>query len=149
MSFEIINIFSSLVQKHAVDEVIKCNHLTYNFGLSLSTQDATELIETRNTSLQNNGRIEFGSGIIEKMIKEFCDSPYLSKNNYTTTLHELIEIFYYYKNETLDIMSDDALIKFMKDSFDGICQGSLVLLAGRELEKMASNISYGYAPDYI
>lgn len=52
--------------------------------------------------------------------------------NYVETLHELIEIFYFYKNETLDLISDDELIKFMKNSFDGKCQGSLELLSGRE-----------------
>ena len=36
----------------------------------------------------------------------------------------------------------------MKNSFNGRCQGSLELLAGRELEKMARNLRYGYAPDY-
>lgn len=36
----------------------------------------------------------------------------------------------------------------MKDSFDGKCEGSLELLSERELEKMARNLRYGYAPDY-
>jgi len=45
-------------------------------------------------------------------------------------------------------MSDDDLIKFMKNSFDGKCQGSLELLSGRELANMARNLRYGYPPDY-
>ena len=68
--------------------------------------------------------------------------------NYAETLHELTEIFYFYKNETLDLMSDDELIKFMKNSFDGKCQGSLELLSERELANMARNLRYGYPPDY-
>jgi len=36
----------------------------------------------------------------------------------------------------------------MKDSFNGKCQGSLELLSDRELDKMARNLRYGYAPDY-
>jgi hypothetical protein len=69
-------------------------------------------------------------------------------HNYAETLHELIEMFYYYKNETLDLMSDEDLIKFMKGSFDGKCQGSLELLSGRELANMARNLRYGYPLDY-
>ncbi|MEN2777371.1 DUF6323 family protein [Acetivibrio clariflavus] len=148
MALEIMNIFSSLVQKQAVDEILKCNDYTFRFGLALSYQNAIELIEMRTMSLKRYGRVEFGGGVINKIIKEFCDSPYISKHNYVETLHELIDIFYFYKNETLDLMSDDELIKFMKNSFDGKCQGSLELLSGRELDKMARNLRYGYEPDY-
>lgn len=148
MPFEIMNAFSSLMQKQAVAEIEKCNDFTFRFGLTLSTQDAIELVETRTFSLKRYGRIEFGGGVVSKIIKEFCDSPYISKHNYVETLHELIEIFYFYKNETLDLISDDELIKFMKNSFDGKCQGSLELLSGRELDKMARNLRYGYDLDY-
>ncbi len=148
MSFEIMSISSSLVEKQAVEEIEKCNDFTSRFGLTLSRIDAVELVKTRTLALKGNGRIEFGGGVIGKIIWEFCDSPYISKHNYAETLHELTEIFYYYKNETLDLMSDDDLIKFMKNSFDGICQGSLELLPGRELANMAHNLRYGYPPDY-
>ncbi|MEL7565885.1 MAG: DUF6323 family protein [Dehalobacterium sp.] len=147
MAFELINI-ASLTQKQAVAEIEKCNEFTAQFGLTLSHPDAVELVETRTLALKSNGRIEFGGGVVEKMIREFCSSPYISKHNYTETLNELTEIFYYYKNETLDLISDDDLIRFMKNSFDGKCQGSLELLAGRELNNMARNLRYGNAPDY-
>lgn len=148
MSFEIMGISSSLLLKQAVAEIEKCNDYTGQFGLTLSRQDAIELVETRALALKSNGRIEFGGGIIDKMLREFCHSPYISIHNYAETLHELTEIFYFYKNETLDLLSDEDLLKFMKNSFDGKCQGSLELLAGRELANMARNIRYGYAPDH-
>lgn len=148
MSFELSIFSSSIIQKQAVNEIVKCNDFTYNYGLVLTNQQAIELVETRSYVLKENGRIEFGGGVIDKIIKEFCDSPYISMHNYSEILNELIEMFYYYKNETLDLICDDDLIKFMKNSFDGICQGSLELLSGRELAKLASNLRYGYAPDY-
>lgn len=77
-----MNIFSSLVQKQAVDEILKCNDYTFRFGLALSYQNAIELIEMRTMSLKRYGRVEFGGGVINKIIKEFCDSPYISKHNY-------------------------------------------------------------------
>lgn len=143
-----MNAFSSLMQRQAVDEILKCNDYTFRFGLTLSRQNAIELVETRTLSLKRYGRVEFGGGVISKIIKEFSDSPYISMYNYVKTLHELIEIFYFYKNETLDLISDDELIKFMKNFFDGKCQGSLELLSEQELDKMARNLRYGYAPDY-
>lgn len=148
MSFELIPFASGLIQKQAVNEVVKCNDLTERFGLVLTQTQAIELVETRSFALRDNGRIEFGGGVIDKIIKEFCESPYISMHNYTATLHELIEIFYYYKNETMDLISDDDLIKFMKSSFDGICQGSLDLLSGRELYRLAKNLRFGLSADY-
>lgn len=148
MAFELISFNSGLIQKQAVNEIVKCNDYTERFGLVLTQKQAIELVETRSLSLRDNGRIEFGGGVIDKLIKEFCDSPYISMHNYESTLHELIEMFYYYKNETMDLISDDELIKFMKSSFDGICQGSLDLLSGRELFRLAKNLRYGLPADY-
>ena len=148
MSFELSLFSGALVEKQAANEVMKCNDLTVKFGLVLTEAQALALVETRSRALKENGRIEFGGGVIDKIINEFCDSPYLSMHNYEEILHELLEIFYYYKNETLDLMSDDELVKYMKNSFDGICQGSLELLSGRELYKLARNLRYGYAPGY-
>jgi len=148
LGFEIIPFASGLIQKQAVGEVIKCNDYTEQFGLVLTQAQAIELVETRSLSLRDNGRIEFGGGVIDKIIKEFCDSPYISMHNYAATLHELIETFYYYKNETLDLISDDDLIKFMKSAFDGVCQGSTDLLSGRELYQLARNLRFGLHTDY-
>lgn len=148
MSFDLTVFSKSLIQKQAVSEIIECNKITEQYALKLTEQQAVELVETRSLSLIEMGRIEFGGGVIDKIIKEFCSSPYISQHNYTETLHDLIEIFYYYKNETLDLMGDDDLVRFMKKCFDGKCQGSLDLLKWRELEKMASNVRHGYDPGY-
>ncbi len=148
LPFEIINFTSSMVQKQAISEIIKCNDYTVHFGLELTERQAKALVKSRTFALRANGRIEFGGGVINKIIQEFCDSPYILQNTYEQILHELIEQFYYYKNETLDLISDDELIQFMKKSFDGVCQGSLELMSGRELDKLARRIRYGYALDY-
>lgn len=148
MSFDLIPLTGSLLQKQAVLDILECNETTEQYALMLTEQQAVELVETRSFSLKNTGRIEFGGGVIDKIINEFCDSQYISQRNYAETLHELIEIFYYFKNETLDMMSDNDLIKYMKKCYDGKCQGSLELLKYRELEKAARNIRYGYDPEF-
>ncbi len=148
MAFDLSIWQGALMEKQAVNEVMKCNDLTVHFGLVLTETQALELVETRSLALKQNGRLEFGGGVIDKIIVEFCDSPYLIRENYEEVLHDLLEIFYYYKNETLDLISDEDLVKYMKNAFDGNCQGSLELLSGRELYKLARNLRYGYAPDY-
>lgn len=134
---------ADIMNELATNEIINCNEITSRFGLALSQAEAQSLVQTRTEALQSNGRIEFGGGIIDKLIKEFCDSPYLSQYNYAETLHELIETFYYFKNETLDEISDDELISLMKKSFDERCQGSIELLQNRDLETLAHNVRYG------
>lgn len=138
---------SGMMNKLAITEIINCNEITYRYGLVLSQSEAQELVETRSESLSSNGRIEFSGGIINKLIIEFCDSPFISQFNYASTLNELVEIFYYFKNETLDEISDDDLIILMKKYFDGNCKGSMELLQNRELEVLAHNIRYGVS-DY-
>lgn len=147
MSFEIIPFATGLIQTHTEHEILKCNDYTALFGLTLTRTQAAELAETRSLTLRDYGRIEFGGGAVGKLIKVFCDSPYLSMCNYAETLHELTELFYAYKNESLDLVSDDDLIRFMKTSFDGVCQGSVELLNGRELYRLAKNLRYGIPAD--
>lgn len=120
-----------------------CNEKTARYGLVLSPSEAAALVETRTAALRQNGRIEFGSGILNRLVLTFCNSPYLIQSSYTETLHELVEIFYYFKNECMDLISDDELIEWMKHYFDTSCQGSLDLLRNRELEHMAYEIRHG------
>ena len=131
-----------IINQQATNEIIKCNEKTSKYNLILSQKEAKELVRTRNEALTSNGRIEFGGGVINKIIMEFCDSPYLMQSDYANTLHELIETFYYFKNESMDLLSDDELISLMKKYFDDRCNGSLELLQGRELEQLAKNIRF-------
>lgn len=127
----------------------KCNEYTNKYGLILSDNQISNLLERRKETLKETGRIEFREGIIDKLIKEFCDSPYINQENYAETLYELIEIFYEYKNETMDLITDDELIEFMKKSFDGICQGDLEYLSGTALYRMRENLLSGKSLGYI
>ena len=139
-----INLFeSNLLERQVFNDISKCNELTSEYGLILSEEDVKEIIVTRNVALEKSGRIEFNGQIINKIIITFCDSPYISQNNYSDTINELVEIFYNYKNETLDYISDDELIEIMKEYFDNYCQGSLELLEGKVLYKIADNIRNG------
>ena len=132
-----------------IANIKKCNEYTNKYGLILSDNQISNLLEKRKETLKETGRIEFREGIIDKLIKEFCDSPYINQENYTETLYELIEMFYEYKNETKDLITDDELIEFMKKSFDGICQGDLEYLSGTVMYRMRENLLSGKPIDYI
>jgi len=119
------------------------NEYTGQFGLKLSEEDAALLLTERKNILKKQERVEFGEGILPKLIFAFCDSPYIYQDNYTDTLGRLQEIFYLYKNETLDEIPDDELIEFMKEQFDGSCQGSVDYLEDTSLEVFARKSRFG------
>lgn len=135
---------NAAVRQLAVTEIIRCNETSSRYGLVLKESDAAELADARSEALEKLGRLEFAGGAVSKLITEFCDSPYLTQSNYAEILHELIEAFYYYKNETLDEVDDDDLIEAMKRYFNETCRGSVDLLETRDLENLARKLRYGF-----
>lgn len=136
-----------MIQQYAVNSILSCNEETCEYGLTLTAEQAYALVLSRNQSLKASGRIELGGGVIEKLIHSFSGSPYINSENYEETLHHLIDIFYSFKSDTWEAVSDDQLIGFMKDAFDGSCRGSLELLEAREMAQLSSHIHSGKSFD--
>ncbi|MGY0373342.1 DUF6323 family protein [Clostridium sp. JNZ J1-5] len=148
MKNNLMSISNSIIIRQAFIEIQQINEETLEYGLKLSEKDIKTIIKTRNEALISSGRVEFGGGIIAKIISSFCDSPYILQNNYVETINDLIETFYYYKNETMEEISDDQLINFMKEHFDNKCHGDLDLLRYKYLDKISHNIKYEVT-DYL
>ena len=132
--------FYSVISAQNQQELLKTNEYTCNFGLSLTKQDVAELMSLRKECLMEQQRVEFGKGVLEKLVYSFCDSDYIYQENYAETLARLQDIFYLYKNESMDELTDDELIDVMREVFDGECQGSLEYLEETFLEKFAREI---------
>ena len=124
------------MQMAAAQQLRKCNSLTERYGLSLSEEQIQNIIIHRRDALRNTGRVEFGEGITQKLIMTFCDSPYLMQDNYEEAITQLQDLFYIFKNESEDTISDDDLIMFMKKTFDGKAQGSLMYLSDLTLDDL-------------
>ncbi len=120
----------------AKDEIRCCNELNQIYGLTLTEADITELVELRGQALKSTGRVEFGGGILPKLIRAFCKSPYVDPYNYASTLGYLQDAFYYFKNESEDRFSDDDLIEFMEKVFNGQTHGSTDVLTTISLEQL-------------
>lgn len=136
-------------KQEEIAKIIKCNEYTNQYGLNITEEQVKNIVERRFEALRDTGRIEFGEWIVDRIIIEFCDSPYISQENFGETIYELINMFYYYKNETKDLITDDELLKFMKKYFDGIAQGSIDYLEGTILDRMADNVLNGRPMDYM
>lgn len=133
---EFINGRNELAIETAKQEIRKCNEFTAGYGLELSEEQITELVECRKAALKGSGRVEFGGGILPKLIYAFYDSPYMDRDNYETTLADLQEAFYFFKSESLDRYTDDELIEFMVSVFNGRAQGSAEYLTGTSLSDL-------------
>ncbi|MEG2001172.1 MAG: DUF6323 family protein [Evtepia sp.] len=131
-----------------VEELRECNYFTGPVGLRLSETEIRTLAAQRVAALKETGRMEFGAGILKKLIQAFYDSPYLLQENYEATLIELQESFYFFKNESNDLISDDDLIAFMRCTFDDVAQGSLDYLASTSLQDLCKNARQSRGGDY-
>lgn len=141
---------------HSMQEVIALNHWLsslsqaqwgaaalerYNrqsepFELMLSEQALTRLLQHRDEALRQTNRIEWGEGALGKLIAAFCDSPYIVQNAYEETLTELQGLFYSFKNECHDLVSDDELIGAMRLIYNEVARGSTEYVAGVGWETM-------------
>lgn len=126
--------------KNQIEAIRKTNDYTQRFGLSLSEEDVQELMVSHIDCLKEEQRIEFGGGVTDKLIFAFCDSDYIYQENYVEVIQRLQQIFYLYKNESMDELTDDELIDLMRNAFDGECQGSLDYLEQTYLEKFAREV---------
>ncbi len=130
-------------QKQELERVLECNKKTEQFGLVLSQEEADRLMISRKISLGETRRVEFGEGILPRIIYAFCDSQFINQDTYADTLSELQDIFYLYKNETQDELTDDELLDFMRRQFEEICFGDLDYLRNTCLERFARSIRQG------
>ena len=133
-----------LPQQNQLAKVMKTNEETERFGLALTEQDARLILKERNNVLAEQRRVEFGEGIAAKIIYEFCDSDYIDQNHYVDTIIRLQEIFYLYKNEMQDEITDDELLHLMKEQFEQLCFGDLDYLEGTCLAQFSQAVRAGY-----
>ena len=131
-------------QQNQLGKVLETNKETEHFGLALTRQDAELIVQERKNSLKEQRRIEFGEGIVTKIIYEFCDSDFIDQNNYVDTIIRLQEIFYLFKNEMQDEITDDELLHLMKEQFELICFGDLEYLESTCLSLFSQAIRRGY-----
>lgn len=113
------------------------------YGLRLTKENASELVCYKNESLKKHRRIEFGKSILEALVFAFSDSQYLNDDNWVETMEQLQDIFYEFKNETKDRMTDVELIQCMKEQFETVCGGDVEHLADTCLERIARKVRAG------
>lgn len=140
-------IFEVLQVKKRKDELAllsSINERTEYLGMSLRQDEMQSLVECKEQSLKKYKRVEFGESILKSLIYTFCDSQYISQQTYLESLVKLQDIFYEFKNAAMDKMTDDEVLTFMREQFDGVCAGDFDYLEGTCLTVFAEAVRGGY-----
>lgn len=141
------NLLVLLGERRCREELVlleEINTDTAAFGLTLTQEDAGELIVSRNACLAKYQRVEFGKGILDKLIYTFCDSRYMEQDEYLETLEQLLDVFYGFKQASEDKLTDEELLTFMKEQFETVCYGDVEYLQSTCLERFTKAIRGGY-----
>lgn len=131
-----------VVREQFLSELRAANETSARFGLKLSDQSMQVLAQTRMRALLDNGRVELGTSAVAALVEGFCDSPFLLQEDYESTLAELLDAFYYFKNASGECVADDELIAAMRmryDAFDGAIEG----VTGTTLEALCLARRFG------
>lgn len=131
------------LDQNQIPKVLEMNQKTESFGLILSEEDAKALVENQKKELRKQQRVEFGEGILPKLIFTFCDSAYINQEDYVDTLMRLQEIFYLYQNEIPEEISDEELLQFMREQYEDVCRGDLEYLESTCLYRFARALRAG------
>lgn len=122
---------NQLMKVTYANQLLELNEKTKAYGLTLTEENVKHVIESRSLTLKSYERIELGINVTKRIVELFSSSPYVRAENYVNIITEIQEIFYYYKNETNEKVSDEALINIINKYFNMECEGSIQLLKGK------------------
>ena len=137
------NYLQKLSENYQVGQILKTNETSKENGLTLTEEEAKALVAARGDTLREERRVEFGDSISPKLIRTFADSSFINQEDYAETIARLQEIFFLYKNESMDMVSDDELLGIMKNAFENESGGDLEYLEGTALEAFARSVRAG------
>lgn len=139
MFLPILSSQNQLMKVAYANQLLELNGKTKAYGLILTEEDAMHVIEARSQTLNSYERIELGLNVTKRIVELFSSSPYVRDENYVRIITEIQEIFYYFKNETNEKVSDDDLINIIYKYFEMECEGSIQFLKGK-MEEYAKKV---------
>ena len=141
------NDLSAVGQAALLHALREGNELGQRYGVSLSEGQMQALADARETALRDMGRVEFGPGVLPRLMYALCDSPYANRADWFDTLLAMQEAFYYYKSECGDAFADDELAEALALAFNGPAQGDVDFVQGLSPEELYRLWREGRMPD--
>ncbi|MDO4377889.1 MAG: DUF6323 family protein [Erysipelotrichia bacterium] len=96
----------------------------------LSKQELRQLLIVNRQYLNDYGRLEINQHSFDRILEEFCELSDFSKDDF----EELLELFYYLRDDMSENISDEQIIILMKKIYVGKCFGSIEILRTEMLE---------------
>ena len=124
----------------AIRELEICNAAIGRHGLALSTTDIQALVTGRIEALDETERVEFGSGIAKDLVLGFAGSPFVAQTTFTQTLIDLQALFYEFKNESMEQITDEDLIQSMRSLYDDVANGDMERLAAALFDGLGRHV---------
>lgn len=112
----------------AAKSVLACNEKSGDYLLTLTEEQAREIVEHKNTAAKENGLIELKGGVVPQIIDSFCDSAYLDSYNYVSSLKTFTTVFLRIRNELPGTVADEEIIYCLRTDFDRYCGGDIYCL---------------------
>ena len=132
--------FGALSAQRTEAALLRGNAVTERFGLTLTPEQCGRLLERRALALRETERIELGEGILPKLAVALCDSPCVDAEGWEETLGVMAELFYHFKSESGERLSDDELLAALVRLYNGWaggCAGRIADLDGRAMLRFA------------
>lgn len=137
------NLLTEAARAQLISSLHHMEPVTRRYGLCLTGEELARIADARLSALGDTGRIELGHSIAADIAYAFCDSPWVSREDWADTLCALTETFFYFKNASDDTLPDDDLIKLMRAYFDRH-RGSLEYLESADIFDLVRNSPYGH-----
>lgn len=130
------------LQNNRKQELLSLNPSLNAHGLSLTPENAAEILESGKRALKNQGRVELGTSVTQEIVKRLSASPYVTQDSFVSSVCDLYEVFHFIKNALSDFISDEEVLDAMMFSFENVCHGSVEFLMGKGAEKIIHSLRH-------
>jgi len=134
---------NALVEKKFINNLLEINSTTQKHGLVVTEIIAKEIAEAHNLALKENDRVDFSSDTVTRLVKAFSESYYITQETFSEIIGEIIDLFYFLKNEIDDVLSDDDMISEMLIVFNETCFGVIEVMQSKGVEKIIRKYNFG------
>lgn len=100
------------------NEILNLNERSQEYGLILTPDDVDNIVKSRNHTLNSYGRIDLNMDVTKEIMEILYKSQFTDKDDYVEMINDLVEIFYFLKNETLDEISDKEIIEIIGEFYE-------------------------------
>lgn len=100
------------------NEILNLNERSQEYGLILTPDDVENIVKSRNHTLNSYGRIDLNMDVTKEIMEILYKSQFTDKDDYVEMINDLVEIFYFLKNETFDEISDKEIIEIIGEFYE-------------------------------